>query len=135
MLKIFIIILPLFVVFEYVQRRGVLDWLGGQLGGNFHAQRFKKDSIFPLLAGLCFGIGYEAGMLLDETRLERIEGKPTFLVAVYLGICHVVFEDTLLFVAIGASGLLLLIPRLVAASKVVYLLGFLPSQFYAKIRG
>ncbi|MCI0331262.1 MAG: nucleoside recognition protein [candidate division Zixibacteria bacterium] len=135
LLKIFLIILPLFIVLEYVQRRGMLDWLGGKLGRFLGFLHFKKNSIFPLLAGLCFGISYGAGVLLDEARQGRLEGKQTFLVATYLGICHAVFEDTLLFVVIGASGLLLVIPRLVAASLVVYLLGFLPDRFYAKIGG
>ncbi len=68
---------------------------------------------------------------MEESKQGRLEGKQTFLVATYLGICHAVFEDTLLFVAIGASGLLLVIPRLIAASIVVYLVGFLPQKFYA----
>lgn len=135
MLKIFLIIIPLFIILEYVQRKGFLDWLGGKLGRFFGFLHFKKNSIFPLLAGLCFGISYGAGVLLDEARQGRIEGKQTFLVATYLGICHAVFEDTLLFVAVGASGLLLVIPRLIAASIVVYLLGFLPDRFYGKTRG
>ena len=135
MLKIFLIIIPLFIILEYVQRKGFLDWLGGKLGRFFGLLHFKKNSIFPLLAGLSFGISYGAGVLLDEARQGRIEGRQTFLVAAYLGICHAVFEDTLLFVAIGASGLLLVIPRLIAASIVVYLLGFLPDRFYGKTRG
>ena len=135
MLKIFLIIIPLFIILEYVQRKGFLDWLGGKLGRFFGLLHFKKNSIFPLLAGLCFGISYGAGVLLDEARQGRLEGKQTFLVAAYLGICHAVFEDTLLFVAIGASGLLLVFPRLIAASIVVYLLGFLPNRLYGKTRG
>jgi spore maturation protein SpmB len=135
MLKIFLIIIPLFIILEYVQRKGFLDWLGGKLGRFFGLLHFKKNSIFPLLAGLCFGISYGAGVLLDEARQGRLEGKQTFLVAAHLGICHAVFEDTLLFVAIGASGLLLVIPRLIAASVVVYLLGFLPDRLYGKTRG
>ena len=135
MVKVFLIIIPLFIVLEYVQRRGLLDWLGEKLNWFFGALHFKKNSIFPLLAGLCFGISYGAGVLLDEARQGRIEGKQAFLVATYLGICHAVFEDTLLFIAIGASGLLLVIPRLIAASIVVYLLGFLPDRLYGKTRG
>ncbi|HXF48490.1 MAG TPA: nucleoside recognition domain-containing protein [Verrucomicrobiae bacterium] len=135
LLKIFFIIIPLFVLLEYAQRRGILDWLGKKLERFFAVLHFKKTSIFPLIAGLCFGISYGAGVLLDEARQGRLEGKQTFLVAAYLGICHAVFEDTLLFVAVGASGLLLVIPRLIAASLVVYLLGFLPERFYGKVRG
>lgn len=135
MFKIFLIIIPLFVVLEYVQRRGILDWLGDRLGRFFGFLHFKKGSIFPLIAGLCFGISYGAGVLLDEARQGRLEGKQTFLVAGYLGICHAVFEDTLLFVAIGASGLLLVIPRLIMASLVIYLLGFFPDRWYEKARG
>lgn len=135
LLKIFLIILPLFVLLEYVQRRGILDWLGKKLERFFAVLHFKKNSIFPLLTGLCLGISYGAGVFLDEARQGRLEGKQTFLVAAYLGICHAVFEDTLLFMAVGASGLLLVIPRLIAASLVVYLLGFLPDQFYGKVRG
>lgn len=134
MAKIFFIIIPLFIVLEFAQRRGILDWVGGHTRRFFSFLHFEKESIFPLLAGLCFGISYGAGVLLDEAKQGRIQGKQTFLVASYLGICHAVFEDTLLFVAIGASGLLLVIPRLAAASILVYLLGFLPQKFYGTVQ-
>lgn len=131
MLKIFLIIIPLFVVLEFVQRKKILDWLGARLSKMLAFLHFEKQAVFPLLAGLSFGITYGAGVLMEESKQGRLEGKQTFLVASYLGICHAVFEDTLLFVAIGASGLLLVIPRLIAACIVVYLLGFLPQKFYA----
>ncbi|WDC83666.1 hypothetical protein PL321_13860 [Caloramator sp. mosi_1] len=44
--------------------------------------------------------------------------------AVFLGACHAIIEDTLIFVQIGANGWIIFIVRLVAAFIITYIFGF-----------
>ncbi|MEE8417243.1 MAG: hypothetical protein V3S06_01125 [candidate division Zixibacteria bacterium] len=58
--------------------------------------------------------------MIGESSAGRIKGNQNFLVALYLGLCHAVFEDTLLFASLGANGLIVLSSRLLLATAVVF---------------
>ena len=50
-------------------------------------------------------------------------GKDLLLLNVFLGICHSLFEDTFLFVAIGGVAWILFSSRLILAIGITYILG------------
>jgi len=56
--------------------------------------------------GIIFGIAYGAGVLIEEARSGRLSWKDIFLINVFLSVCHAVVEDTALFMAVGANGLI-----------------------------
>ncbi len=89
---------------------------------------FKEESIYPLLAGVIFGISYGGGILIGESNAGRIKGNQKFLIALYLGLCHAVFEDTLIFASLGANGLIVLAARLIIASIVVGVMALLMGR-------
>jgi hypothetical protein len=119
LVKVFFIVVPLMMLLEIFREYKLLDKItdaarrpAGKLG-------FKRDSIYPLLAGIIFGISYGGGVLIGESSAGRIKGNQNFLVALYLGLCHAVFEDTLIFASLGANGLIVLSSRLLLATGVV----------------
>lgn len=124
LLKVFFIVVPLMMLLEIFREYKLLDRItdaarrpAGKLG-------FKRDSIYPLLAGIIFGISYGGGVLIGESSAGRMKGNQNFLVALYLGLCHAVFEDTLIFASLGANGLIVLSSRLLLATAVVLAVSF-----------
>ncbi len=120
LLKVFCIVVPLMVVLEISREYKVLDKL---TRATFPVARwlgYKHDSIYPLLAGVIFGISYGGGVLIGESNSGRISVKQMFLVALFLGMCHGIVEDTLLFVSVGANGFVILIVRFALAFIVVF---------------
>ena len=51
----------------------------------------------------------------DKSSKGNLDKKSLILVSIFLACCHAVFEDTLLFVAIGANGWMLLTIRVLTA--------------------
>jgi hypothetical protein len=120
MLKVFLIVVPLMMLLEISRAYNVLDKL---IAFSYPITRrlgLKRDSIYPLIAGVIFGISYGAGVLIGESDSGRIKGNQVFLVALFLGICHSILEDTLLFAAQGANGFIILGVRIPLAMIVVY---------------
>ena len=113
---IFVIIMPLMIVLELFRNYGVLEKLTKIISPFTRRLGYEADSVFPLLAGIVFGISYGGGVLIGESRKGRIVGSQAFLVALYLSLCHAVFEDTLLFVAQGAIWWIAIFARLVTAT-------------------
>ena len=112
---VFAIIMPLLMLLEVIRHYGLLRRFVKYVSPITSRIGFKDDAVFPLIAGLFFGISYGAGVLIGETRKGRIVGDQAFLVAVFLGLCHAIIEDTLLFVTQGAIWWILLTVRLTAA--------------------
>ncbi len=128
LLKVFLIVVPLMILLEVSREYKFIDMLTNIIYRPAKHLGFKRDSIYPLLAGVLFGISYGGGVLIGESSAGRIRGNQRFMVAVYLGLCHAVFEDTMIFVSLGANGIIVLASRLFLATIVVTALSFFAGE-------
>jgi len=72
---IFVIIMPLMILLELFRYFGVLEKTTKFVSPITKRLGFLPDSVFPLLAGLVFGISYGAGVLIGESSKGRITGN------------------------------------------------------------
>ena len=119
--KIAVIVIPLMVVLEIAKALNILDKFAKPLEPLMGFLGMQKEAAFPLMAGLIFGLAYGAGLILDSAREGVLKHKDLVLVSVFLVICHSLIEDTLLFVAIGANGLVIISYRLLLALVVTFI--------------
>ncbi|UCE65488.1 MAG: nucleoside recognition protein [Candidatus Zixiibacteriota bacterium] len=119
LVKMFCIVVPLMVLLEIFREFDLIDKITRPLKVPARIMGFYEESIYPLLAGIIFGLSYGGGVLIGESDSGRIKGNQKFLVALYLGLCHAVFEDTLIFASLGANGTIVLTARLIVANVVV----------------
>jgi hypothetical protein len=54
-------------------------------------------------------------VIIHSIKDHNIGRREAFLILLFLSVCHAIFEDTLIFVIIGANGMVLVIARLVLA--------------------
>jgi len=120
LLLVFAIILPLMIALELFREFKILDFLTKIIYPLVRWMGFKKESIYPLLAGILFGISYGGGVLISESNSGRVDSRQSFLIALFLGMCHAIVEDTLLFTAQGANGFILVVTRFILAAIVVF---------------
>jgi len=112
---VFLILVPLMIFVEWAQTRGWVEKLAVRLGHYLRWLGVTPGAVLPILAGTAFGITYGAGVLIAEVEANRTSPREVAITSLYLSTSHSVFEDTLLFVAVGANGWILLGVRLVAA--------------------
>jgi len=125
-LKVFVIVVPLITLLEWAKSKRWFNRMVNSVQPVFRPVGFRQIALFPLLTGLIFGISYGAGVLIPQARSGELDPKQIFLVASFLGICHALVEDTLLFVAVGASAWILPTARFVAAVIIVSALARMP---------
>lgn len=129
-LKMFLVLVAIFVVLEWARR---YDWLERILRAISRVTRFfglKKEAGMPWLAGNVFGIVFGAGVITESVREGQLDSKQVTLVATFLALCHGLFEDTAIFMVIGADTLhdklvrlfWIIVPRLVLAAVVTWVL-------------
>ena len=119
---IFVIILPVTVISALARARDVMPKLARRI--HFLAGRFGvgETAVAPLLVGIIFGIVYGGGALIAMARAGVVKQEEARTVGTFLGICHSVFEDPVLFVLIGGNWVWLWLVRFLTAVALTPLL-------------
>ena len=123
------IIIPLMIVLALLTDSRLLD--RGVVFIQPVMQRLSLSSraAFPLLAGFFLGIVFGSGVIISFANDGTLTKRDLILVLVFLGICHSIVEDTLIFAALGANWWVLLSCRFVLAALAAFAVSLvLPSR-------
>lgn len=120
--KLFLIIVPLVIIFEVLRYLAVFRRIGDALDPVMHGIGLSRHAAVPLFTGVFLGIAYGAGIIIKAARQHHLGRREMFLIGLFLATCHAVVEDTLIFVVIGGSGWLMLGLRLLLAFGLTALL-------------
>ncbi len=120
-IKIFLIIVPLMIGLEILKGFGILEKLTRPLVPFLRRFNLSPAAGVPFLVGQFLGLSYGAGVLIQSSREGKVSPQEMWLICLFLSLCHSLFEDTLLFVAVGANLFVLVGFRLVLAIGVTLL--------------
>ncbi|NIO74315.1 MAG: hypothetical protein GTN69_00105, partial [Armatimonadetes bacterium] len=109
------IIMPITVISEIARARKVLPRAAHRLSLFLNRFGLGESALAPLLIGLIFGIVYGAGALIALGRAGAVKPADARTVGIFLGICHSMLEDPLLFIAIGGHWFWLIVVRFLLA--------------------
>jgi hypothetical protein len=113
--QLFLIIVPLTMFYEFVKSRQ------SSLAGRSRAfLGISGRGLIPLFTGIIIGLTYGAGVIIHSIRSTDIGKGEAFLILLYLSVCHAIIEDTLIFVVLGANGLILVGARFFLATLLTY---------------
>ncbi len=114
--QLFLIIVPLTILYEFLKsKQSRLNQDRYSFSG------ISSKGLVPLVTGIIIGLTYGAGVIIHSVRSTDIGKREAFLILLYLSVCHAIIEDTLIFVVIGANGLILVAARLSLATVFTYL--------------
>jgi hypothetical protein len=123
------IIIPLTVVLALLTDFHLLDKAVGFVQPVMQRLNLSNKVAFPLLAGLLLGIVFGSGIILAFAKDGSLTKRDLLLVLIFLGICHSVIEDTLIFAALGANWWVLISCRFFLAALAAFAVSLmLPSQ-------
>ena len=123
------IIIPLMIVLALLTDARLLD-----RGVEFVQPVMRRLNLsgrvaFPLLAGLFLGIVFGSGVIISIANDGTLTKRDLIVVLVFLGICHSVIEDTLVFAALGANWWVLISSRFILAALAAFAVSFmLPAK-------
>jgi Nucleoside recognition len=124
LLRMFLIVVPIMVVLELFEGTRAYDravrafarlvgrWLG-----------LRGESAAPTLIGFLFGLAYGGALIVRDTRRHNLGRRQIFLMSVFLSMVHAVVEDSLIFIALGASIFWVVVYRVAWAAFVTLVLG------------
>jgi len=121
-IKMLLVLVAIFVILELGRRYGLLEKTLHVIGRATRFIGLRPESGMPWLAGNVFGIVFGAGVIVETAREGRLDSKQVTLVATFLALCHGLFEDTAIFMVLGANMFWILVPRIVLAVAVTWVL-------------
>ena len=121
-LKMFLVLVGIFIILELGRRYGLMEKTLRAIGSVTRLIGLKPESGMPWLAGNVFGIVFGAGVVIETAREGQLDSKQITLVATFLALCHGLFEDTAIFLVLGANMFWILVPRIVLAVAVTWVL-------------
>lgn len=113
LVKIIIIILGLMVIMDLAREFGLMDRITSALSVPMKFLGMDRRTSVVTAVGILLGLAYGAGLIIDETKRSNIQKNEILATNIFLGINHALIEDTLIFVAVGASLGWILLGRLV----------------------
>jgi len=126
-LGIALIVIPLMIILELGKEYKIIDFLSDKFKPFTKKFGMSGEATFPWIVGLIFGISYGAGVLVQTSEEGLLNNGDKFLLGSFLILCHAVFEDTLLFVALGANGVVVIVLRTIFALCWTYFVSHKPS--------
>jgi hypothetical protein len=123
MAQIALIVFPILMVLRFAREAQIVDKISNYFEPLTRRLFMSKEATFPLIVGITFGLTYGAGVIVQAAKEGRLTGRDMLLINVFLGLNHAIFEDTLLFTAIGANPFWLLTTRFLLAIIFTYFIG------------
>lgn len=132
MLQIIVIVVPLLVILEILKSSGVIKKITDKvepLTGKF---RLPGEAALPMVVGVLVGLQIGAGVVMQVGREGVLTKKEMTITCVFIGICHGLIEETVLFTGIGGNPGVLLFSRVLAGllftSLYLVQLKYFPNQ-------
>ncbi|WP_353892186.1 nucleoside recognition domain-containing protein [Proteinivorax hydrogeniformans] len=110
-----VIIVPLLIVIEFLKEFKVLDKIGNLFAPLTRGLGLPKETAVPLSVGLFVGLTYGAGVIMSLAKEQNFTKKELTGLLIFVGICHAILEETIVFARIGAAWHWVLIFRILSA--------------------
>lgn len=118
LLRVFVIVIPIMVALELFEGTRPFRAVVRAWARVVRHVGLDERSAAPTLIGFIFGLAYGGGVIVRDVRRHDLGRRQVFIMSVFLSMVHAIVEDSLIFIALGASVLWVVVYRIVWAAIV-----------------
>lgn len=122
LLRVFLIVVPIMVALELFEGTRAFRAVVRAWARVVRHVGLDERSAAPTLIGFLFGLAYGGGVIVRDVRRHDISRRQVFIMSTFLSMVHAIVEDSLIFIALGASFIWVVGYRIVWAALVTLLL-------------
>ncbi len=122
MVLIFLIILSLLTLLTILKQLGVISLITRLLAPLLNLLGISGEAAPITIIGMTLGLSYGGGLIIREAQSGKLAARDLFASVTFMGLCHSIFEDTMLVMIMGAHISAVLWFRLIFALIVIYVL-------------
>ena len=128
-IKMVLIVSGLMILQRLLEEFKIMGKLASVFAPLMKFMGLSGNSSFLWIIGNVVGLTYGSAIMIEQVNEKKISLGEASMLNNHLAICHSLLEDSLLFIAIGASVFWVTVPRLLLAVAVVWIF-----RLYLKIR-
>ncbi len=114
-LQLALIVIPLMIGIQILRDLKFLEWFAERMKPAMIRLGIAPRGAITMAGGLLFGLAFGAGIILQQAAEQKFTRREITLIMLFLGPCHAIIEDTLIFVPLGINVLPLLLIRFIVA--------------------
>jgi len=122
LLRVFLIVVPIMVALELFEGTRAFRAVVRAWARVVRHVGLDERSAAPTLIGFLFGLAYGGGVIVRDVRRHDLSRRQVFIMSTFLSMVHAIVEDSLIFIALGASFVWVVGYRIVWAALVTLLL-------------
>jgi len=103
LLRVFLIVVPIMVVLELFEGTAPFRAVVRAWARVVRHVGLNERSAAPTLIGFLFGLAYGGGVIVRDIRRHDLGRRQVFIMSTFLSMVHAIAEDSLVFIALGAS--------------------------------
>jgi len=123
-LKIFLIVIGLMMITRLLERCGIILLLERIISPIRCALGLPRSVSYLWIVANVLGLAYGSAVIIGKKKEGTISDRDIRLLNASIAVCHSLFEDTVLFAAIGAAVPWIVFPRLIIAAFFVWIWRF-----------
>ncbi len=120
-IKMVLIVSGLMVLQRLLEEFRIMGKLASAFAPLMKFMGLSKSCSFLWIIGNVVGLTYGSAIMIEQVNENKISVGEARMLNNHLAVCHSLLEDSLLFIAIGASVFWVTIPRLLLAVAVVWI--------------
>jgi hypothetical protein len=132
--KMFVIIVPIMIVLELIEGTRPFQRVAHLWARLLRPLGLSDETATPTLIGFLFGLAYGSGVIVRDARKGTLGRRQVFLMSLFLSMVHAIVEDSLVFVAIGASAVWVFGFRMLWGGLVTFVVGAAATAYVRRRR-
>lgn len=111
-LKMTIIIIPLLIGLECLKDMGWMEKLSAKLKKVTRIIGLPGEAAFGMLVAFSVGLVFGSGVIMQVRKEVEMTKKQINTMFIFIGMCHAVIEETIIFATVGANGIIVALSRI-----------------------
>ncbi|HQL36353.1 MAG TPA: hypothetical protein PLG67_07160 [Bacillota bacterium] len=113
--KMTVIIVPLLIGIEYLKEIGWMEKLSAKLRKVSELIELPGEAALGMIVAYSVGLVFGSGVIIRIKKEVEMTRKQINTMFIFIGMCHAVVEETIIFTAVGANGIIVLVSRVLAS--------------------
>jgi hypothetical protein len=131
--RLALLLIPVIILIEITRYFQVIERITSRVKGTMQLLlTLPPEAVFPLMAGMFFGIVLGSALIIDYAREGYLKKRDLLLIGIFLSISHSIVEDTFIFTVFGANSLVILVTRTILAIVITRIAAALMDYFAAR---
>ena len=113
--KMTVIIVPLLIGIEYLKEIGWMEKLSAKLRKVSKLIELPGEAALGMIVAYSVGLVFGSGVIIRIKKEVEMTRKQINTMFIFIGMCHAVVEETIIFTAVGANGVIVMVSRVLAS--------------------